>query len=208
MIPAYVAFASSVILLLHIVSQAKLFRKLLGPLSQAQVSADDVPPEELPSTHLAGFFAEAKDHVLKHGGLAIFAYKLARLIGCLAFLGLSLATLILEEKDTNKPSGLHMYGKWGKKPKNKRGRHDHLLSEAEWRQAAMCASAVSVFRMGCVTCSTIVQTAVCFPARFDLGIGQTSVGVGHKTFKYRYGHNPWGVYLSRFVAIGNFHSRA
>jgi hypothetical protein len=96
------------------------------------------PPETYDS-YQVGFFAEVKEHITRHGGSIPFAYKAARLAGCLIFTVLCLATLI-QENDIES----HLFGKWGKKPKKKHsGRSE--ISEREWLQISMSISAVRFF---------------------------------------------------------------
>jgi len=140
MIPACVAVASALLLLLHLIALSKPVKKLwsrfLPPKSEEEQSTF---PEE--TIIVDGFFSEAKAFIFQHGGLPIFAYKFARFIGCLAFLGLSLATFVLEEREehtigANKKSG-------GKHRTTRPSDGYNPFSRAEWLQFAMCMTAVS-----------------------------------------------------------------
>ncbi|KAJ6501692.1 hypothetical protein C8R47DRAFT_1193380 [Mycena vitilis] len=131
-VPAVVASASAVLLLLHLFLASVWGRKLRAFVfrtSEPEV-VDPAPP--LPS----GLFAEVKEHIAQHGGTAIFVFKLVRLVACLALLGLSIASLALTE--ANK-SGTSILGKWGKKHP-KKNRSSSTLSVTEWLQVAMCMS--------------------------------------------------------------------
>ncbi|KAF5384757.1 hypothetical protein D9757_006267 [Collybiopsis confluens] len=128
-IPLYLAAASAFILLVHIVSETSLVRKLFR--RQQIISAEEplhghAQPENL--------VQEVKSHIKAHGGPAIYAYMVSRFLGCLTLLGLSLATLLIDlegRADTVKD-----LGKWAKKhPKNK-PLSDHF-SDAELLEAAM-----------------------------------------------------------------------
>lgn len=72
----------------------------------------------------------------------IFAYKIARLTGCLALLGFSLATLILEETGQIEDYMFGIFGKWGKKHRKHKNKKHAGFTEAEWLQVALCITAV------------------------------------------------------------------
>ncbi|KAJ3833329.1 hypothetical protein F5878DRAFT_646030 [Lentinula raphanica] len=117
----------------------------LGP------SSEEVVPEVYTP---ASFIQELKLHVGSLGGPVIYAFMLARLIGSLALLGLSIATLMLELEEVHRaevdPKSSQLlgqledfviaFGKWGKKhPKNKYGT---ISTKQEWLEAAMCLTFV------------------------------------------------------------------
>ncbi|KAJ3819299.1 hypothetical protein F5880DRAFT_1595008 [Lentinula raphanica] len=143
-IPLYIAASSILLLLVHLIANSKPLRKLfrsLGPSSE----------EVVPEVHTpASFIQELKLHVGSLGGPVIYAFMLARLIGSLALLGLSIATLMLELEEVYRaevdPKSSQLlgqledfviaFGKWGKKhPKNKYGT---ISTKQEWLEAAMC----------------------------------------------------------------------
>ncbi|KII93466.1 hypothetical protein PLICRDRAFT_35686 [Plicaturopsis crispa FD-325 SS-3] len=139
--PAYAAGASAILVLLHLVLASKPVRKLFAAISPPK----SAPPEEdvdgtSPRIRPAGLFADAKEHVADHGGATIFTFKLVRFLGSLALLGLSIATLILEEEGstTGDESWLTKHGKhWGKHHPKKSGRK-YGFSKNEWLQVATC----------------------------------------------------------------------
>ncbi|KAJ3772853.1 hypothetical protein FB446DRAFT_788322 [Lentinula raphanica] len=143
-IPLYIAAFSILLLLVHLIANSKPVRKLfrsLGPSSE----------EVVPEVHTpASFIQELKLHVGSLGGPVIYTFMLARLIGSLALLGLSIATLMLELEEVHRaevdPKSSQLlgqledfviaFGKWGKKhPKNKYGT---ISTKQEWLEAAMC----------------------------------------------------------------------
>ncbi|KAJ4000261.1 hypothetical protein F5050DRAFT_1804229 [Lentinula boryana] len=138
-LPLYFSAASTLTLLIHLISNSKAARKLFGrPVTSSEEPAPELQPDNL--------IQELKLHVESLGGPAIYAYILSRLIGTLALLGLSITTLILDEvhRAGNQSLQLPMkqedvadaLGKWGKKhPKNKYGTH---YAKREWLEAAMC----------------------------------------------------------------------
>lgn len=155
MIPAYFAAASALLLLLHLIMLSKPVKKLwsrfLPPKTEEEPSLFFDEP-----TIADGFFSEAKVFISQHGGWVIFAYKFARFIGCLAFLGLSLATLILDERDEN-ATGTN------KLSKGKHRRHHPSdgyvpFSRTEWLQFALCMTAVGDLWLSISTFAYSLQT--------------------------------------------------
>jgi hypothetical protein len=57
-----------------------------------------LPPDapDLPDTRQTG---SIHDHIAKHGGATIFAFKVLRLIGCLVLLGFSTALFALNKEE-------------------------------------------------------------------------------------------------------------
>ncbi|KAJ3760576.1 hypothetical protein EV360DRAFT_81041 [Lentinula raphanica] len=140
-IPLYIAAFSILILLVHLIANSKPARKLFRRSGTS--SEEAVVPELQPDS----LIQELKLHVGSLGGPAIYAFILARLIGSLALLGLSVTTLVLEEvhrEEVDQSSQLlgqegdvvDTFGKWGKKhPKKKSDTH---FTKREWLEAAMC----------------------------------------------------------------------
>lgn len=135
-IPVYFAIASAVVLVLHIV----LFLKPVQQLWSRLRRKDFVEyPEPAPVNRPESLWAEVKQHVQNHGGATIFGFELARLVGCLALLGLSVTSLVLLEEARN--PGADSWGKWGKKHKNKKPKAP-AFSVNEWLHVAMCITFV------------------------------------------------------------------
>lgn len=124
------AALSAFVLLLHIVLLSKPVRTLHSRLFRSNGPLADINPNEPnPQSSAAGFVAEAKEYVAKQGGATIYAFKITRLVGCLALLGLSLATLILAESE-GPDVGHSSKGKhWGKKKKHHKHDHGPLSSD-------------------------------------------------------------------------------
>ena len=59
-----------------------------------------------------GLVTEVKAHISHHGGGVIFAFKLVRLVACLALLGLSIASLALTEARKSEAGQASIFGKW------------------------------------------------------------------------------------------------
>ncbi|KAJ7916159.1 multidrug resistance-associated ABC transporter [Mycena leptocephala] len=88
-LPLYVGSASIVTLLFHILWKSKLGLKLRASFFKISFETAD-SPNESPGQSIA-------DHIANHGSKTIFAFNVARLIGCLLLLGLSTAALALAE---------------------------------------------------------------------------------------------------------------
>jgi hypothetical protein len=143
MIPAYLAAASALVLLLHIICSSKTIRSIYARLLPKATFQEASPVEDRRTAHPIGFFAEARKHVLEHGGMPIFAYKMARLAGCLTFLAFSAVTFILYEEDSTDANDFHTLGKWHRKPKHRGGNRDtSIFSPGEWLHVAVCATTV------------------------------------------------------------------
>jgi hypothetical protein len=89
-----------------------------------------------------------REHVALHGGTAIFLHKVARFVGCAVLLGVSVATLILEETGQVEDATTGNYLKHGYL-KN-RISDKEAFSEAEWLQVALCITTVRGFVNICV----------------------------------------------------------
>jgi len=88
----------------------------------------------------AGFFARVTEHISMHGGLVIFSYMMARVVGCLGFLGFSLASFIITERGLSETNGMKIGKHWGSGHRN--NHRSSTSSHAEWLQVAMCISSV------------------------------------------------------------------
>ncbi|EJD04272.1 uncharacterized protein FOMMEDRAFT_106872 [Fomitiporia mediterranea MF3/22] len=136
--PAYFAILSVVVLLLYGISVSKPVQSLLPRLypnrnvPNAQETNDAVSQEALQHN---GVLADIKLHVNAKGGPVIFAYKVLRLVGCLALVGFTIATLIIDEQG-RESSFLDALKK--KKKKKKHARASDEFTEAEWLQVALC----------------------------------------------------------------------
>lgn len=150
MVPAYLSAASAVILILHVILLSnpakKIYRRLLPKSrhSESEPSATDLSQGIYP----ASFFGQVKEHISLHGGVVIFTFKVLRLVGCLALLGVSLATLILEETGKIDDMLYGITGKWGKKHRKHKHSKNEQFTQAEWVQVALVLTSVR-----CVTIS-------------------------------------------------------
>ncbi|KAF8898485.1 hypothetical protein BD779DRAFT_1607278 [Infundibulicybe gibba] len=136
-IPAYVVIASAVGLLLHIILVSSPVQRIYARIT----SRGSNPLEQESSSHTyiqpTGMMAEVREHVATHGGRVIFAHKIARLVGCLTLLGLSVASAIIDESSKGPHERVTIFGKWGKKHKGKT-HPSPALSVTEWLELAMC----------------------------------------------------------------------
>ena len=95
--PIYVSATSAVILVLHIALLSKTIKRLYTRLIPNSKPDDSEPftPARDQADYPAG---RVQRHIASHGGTAIFAHSILKLIGCLALLGLSISTIMLEDK--------------------------------------------------------------------------------------------------------------
>jgi len=116
--------------LLHVIGNTPPVRKLFR---RPNVNVEE-PPAHAQSE---SFVQEIKLHIREHGGAVIYAYMVARLIGTLALLGLSIVTLVLDEfKRVGRQEDVVTFGKWGKKYPNKK--YGTRFSNREWLEAGLC----------------------------------------------------------------------
>jgi hypothetical protein len=142
MIPAYVAAASAVILILHLIILSKPVKKVWSRFLPPTKTEEETSALSEEATRVNGFFSKAKASISRHGGLAIFAYKFARFIGCVVLLALSLVTFILEVRED------HSVGvdkvSWRQHRMSYHPHNDYIpSSRTEWLQFALCTTAVS-----------------------------------------------------------------
>lgn len=135
-IPVYFSAASVLIFAIHILHTWRPIMKICGRLllrhkavGQEAHSQDGTAVDTTPQPSL-----QVQSHILSHGGLAIFAFEVARLLGCLLLMALSLAT-VLVGVDATKSNLIESRGK------------DVLIefTKAKSVQSASCITAVSVF---------------------------------------------------------------
>ncbi|KAJ7497652.1 hypothetical protein FB451DRAFT_240230 [Mycena latifolia] len=117
-IPLYVGTASIVTLLLHLLWASKPVLKLRA----SYFKHVPLEPEDAPNIHSLAV------HIEKDGGITIFAFKVARLVGCLALLSVSISSLASDSEEGNKETGTFAPLAWGSE-----NPHGSM-------QAAMCAT--------------------------------------------------------------------
>ncbi|KAK0208414.1 hypothetical protein DFS33DRAFT_1411920 [Desarmillaria ectypa] len=134
-VPAYVAAASAVLFILHILLTWRPVRRFISRLRKNKTSLDNNREPQLTNQSL-GILAEVREHVALHGGPTIFFYMVFRLLTSLALLGLSSASLVLDERGRT-PENLGLYGKWGKNHKGKK-EHSRAFTSEDWLDASLC----------------------------------------------------------------------
>ncbi|KAK7005853.1 ATP-binding cassette transporter [Favolaschia claudopus] len=98
-LPLYLTIVSVVILLSHILWESKAAHTLRAQYSK--VGPTPPPTGTSPQT--------VCEYVGKHGGLPIFSYKFARLVGCLVLLSLSVASLASQDDDEQESDAVVPY---------------------------------------------------------------------------------------------------
>lgn len=100
LIPAYLSAISILVLILRgVILHSKSVKALyvrLWTVSHNTVP-ESSPSEQWQATRTTPFSMQVQEYVLAHGGATILAYKVARLVGCLSLLGLSVATSIMRK---------------------------------------------------------------------------------------------------------------
>ncbi|KAF7377837.1 hypothetical protein MSAN_00207200 [Mycena sanguinolenta] len=91
-LPVYVAVGSLVTFLASILWQSRLGRRVRASFFKTSPldDAESLSPVSVLSI---------SDHIAEHGGTTIFVFEIARLVGCLTLLAISLAASILDEED-------------------------------------------------------------------------------------------------------------
>lgn len=144
--PAYLSLLSIALLLLRSLVASEWFKKLWAHIrhhnKEGDIDAEADIDESVIRTH-AGILADVKSHVKAGGGCIVFGWKLLRLAGCLALVGLTIATLVIDEG--NRESSVidiwkHKKGK-GKKKKKDVPVSDEFTNE-EWVHVALCLTYV------------------------------------------------------------------
>lgn len=146
LVPAYLSIISVLILALRALISSKWFTKLWsrlrrsdktsGRVFDAEVDAD----EPVIRTH-AGIIADIQSHVKAKGGPIIFFWKLLRLAGCLTLVGLTMATLIIDEEG-RESTLIDVLKKKKKKGKKKTDPISDEFTLEEWLHVALCLTYV------------------------------------------------------------------
>lgn len=144
LIPAACALISIILLLLHVIFTAQPVKRYVAKLRGRTVTEDDEPPQPIIRQH-TGFFPDLRSHIEGHGGGAIFAWKILRLLACITLTVLTIVA-INSINEGHKTIGMNdvnwdtdILGKKHKKPK-KRAR---WFSTAEWIEISLCLFYVS-----------------------------------------------------------------
>ncbi|KAJ8082215.1 hypothetical protein PM082_008062 [Marasmius tenuissimus] len=144
-LPLYIALASGLILLVHVLFTATSLKNLLRkrkPDTESSASQSISSPAE-------GLFEEVRVHIRDHGGASIFVCHLLRLACTLALLGLAIVSLVLDVEDNEPVGGIGAFSK--KKKKKHIGRVSEELSTREWLQFAMCLTFLYVFLLAVIS---------------------------------------------------------
>ena len=149
LVPAYLSILSIAILLLRSTLTSKWFTKLWARIRRRDkandlaLDAEAEVDEAVVRTH-SGIIADIKSHVQAKGGPVIFGWKLLRLAGCLTLVGLTMATLIIDEE--SRESSFVDVLKWkkgkGKKKKKKDTPATDEFTTEEWLHVALCLTYV------------------------------------------------------------------
>jgi hypothetical protein len=161
LIPATCAGVSIVLLLLRVSLSTAVVKRLVAKLRGQQVDEDDadsVPQQPVLRQH-TGFFPDLRSHINAHGGAIVFAWKVLRLLSCLALTGLTIGAIVSingGHKITGIGESQLIYspyldldiGALGKSRENKHKKHSRnrytWFSTAEWIEISLCVFFVRI----------------------------------------------------------------
>jgi hypothetical protein len=144
-IPVYVALLSAFVLVVHIIATRRAVQRLWKRLRhQPILESDEDPAPRAPPPREATYTAEIQERVKKHGGAVTFGFKLARLLGCIVFLSLSIYTTVLDEESRTGANLLE------KKRKKKHPKDPSKFTQKELQDLAICLTSV------CFSCRLIL----------------------------------------------------
>ncbi|KAF5336910.1 hypothetical protein D9611_003444 [Ephemerocybe angulata] len=142
--PIYASLLSALVLVAHIVASRRSVQRLIRRIRTGEWdSAEDTSYFGPPPPREATYYAELQERARKHGGAIIFAFKVARLVGCIAFLALSIYTTVIDEESR--------LGTNGKKKKKKKKHQDDVFSQKEWQDLAICLTNLYAVLLSLVT---------------------------------------------------------
>ncbi|EIM92492.1 uncharacterized protein STEHIDRAFT_127305 [Stereum hirsutum FP-91666 SS1] len=137
MIPAYVAVASALVLIIHLVLSSGPLKRLIHQYGSSE--DDSVQEETSRTTSLhTSLLSAAREHVAELGGPVIFAFRAVRALAVLALCGLSIAIFVLDEEGNLNTKDFEAFSKsWGKKHKKSRT-GVVTFTKHEWLEFVMC----------------------------------------------------------------------
>lgn len=141
MIPAYVAVASALVLIIHLVLSSGPLKRLIHHYGSSE--DDSVQEETSRTTSLhTSLLSAAREHVAELGGPVIFAFRAVRALAVLALCGLSIAIFVLDEEGNLNTKDFEAFSKsWGKKHKKSRT-GVVTFTKHEWLEFVMCLTYV------------------------------------------------------------------
>ncbi|KAG8687950.1 hypothetical protein FRC08_011696, partial [Ceratobasidium sp. 394] len=143
LIPAICAAVSAVVFLLYLVFTSGPVERYIAKLRGREVD-EDVEVAPIVRQH-AGFFPDLRSHIRGHGGAVVFAWKMLRLLSCIALTALTIVAII-STNEGHKTVGSKAWDDvdalskhWGRKHrKHKKHRRERWFSTAEWMEISLC----------------------------------------------------------------------
>lgn len=92
-----------------------------------------------------GIISDVKVHIVSQGGSTVFAYKIARLLGCLTLVALTIVSTVLSDYSKDAWSGDAFETSFKKKKgkgRRKKPKDSSDFSVAEWLQISLCLAYV------------------------------------------------------------------
>ncbi|ELU44867.1 ATP-binding cassette transporter [Rhizoctonia solani AG-1 IA] len=96
LIPIACALVSIVLLLLRVVLSTAVVKHFIAKLrgqEHHETDVDSAPQQPVVRQH-TGFFPDLHSHIKVHGGFAVFAWKILRLLACLTLTGLTVGAIV------------------------------------------------------------------------------------------------------------------
>lgn len=146
MIPAYVAMASVLVLIIHLILSCGPLKRFIR---RDRSSEDDSLQEETsrPTSLHTSLLSAAREHVANLGGPVIFAFRAVRAVAVLVLCGLSIAIFVLDEEGNLSRKNFQEFSKhWGKKHKETRT-GVVSFTKNEWLEFVMCLTYVRPARL-------------------------------------------------------------
>ncbi|KAG8799884.1 hypothetical protein FRC16_004194 [Serendipita sp. 398] len=157
LIPVYLGVLSAIVALFHVLILVTPLKRLFF---RRNISRTPVIHED----REAGLLNEVKANIKSNGGIVIWSYKLARLLGSIALFGVATTAAIIACDDNFQANGKH----WGKKHRGRHGRHRHRFSDYEWLQIALAA--FYMYTSFLALCTLILSKRAKRPAKNHLNI--------------------------------------
>ena len=212
LIPACVASLSATILLLHRIVASSAVKRLAARVIRSRKAVHDSDDEELdevfvdvPNPNL-GVLSDIKAHIDSMGGSIVFFYKMLRFVGCLVLVGLTIATLVLDEHQRGNGGLLSQLRK--RKEKKAKKRPSPTFTTSEWLQIALALTYVCHVLFA-KSISIHISEGLRVVLGFDIGIGQTPMGTrSNYAPRCVVAHHHQRLCVSRYMASSNIHKVA
>ncbi|KAG8830089.1 hypothetical protein FRC17_005452 [Serendipita sp. 399] len=153
----YLAGLSAIVALVHALIRVTPLKRFFFRRSRSRPPVIHEVPE-------AGLLSEVKVNIKSNGGIVIWSFKVARLLGSIALFAVATTAAIIASDDTFRANGKH----WGKKHRHRHGGQKHRFSDYEWLQIALAA--FYMYTSFLALCTLILVKRVRRPAKNHLNV--------------------------------------